>query len=406
MSHRREFFRRLSAAGAALWSGAPAKAGTRTPPRAEFVTPDLPKLAHRMVGGVKEFHLTAEVVTSKLTEERPITAWGYNGSIPGPTLEANEGDRVRVIFENRLPEMTALHWHGLEAPMEMDGSVGLGQDPVPPGGKYVYEFTLRQHGTLFYHSHFPMQEMMGQIGFFIVHPAQAYEPHVDRDFGLVIQEFALMPNNPVPNTLAMEFNWLAFNGKSGPDCTPMLVKQGERVRIRLVNLGMDHHPIHLHGTQFAVTSTEGGRLPQALWYPQNTVLVGVAQVRVVEFEAKYTGDWMLHCHLPHHMMNQMISMVGPVSHAHASGDVPHSAMFPQNNPDKKAIPGYPQDMWMPMDRSVRPKPENAGLRKGWTAAMMGMMTLVRVLPPAEYDRIQALAARPVAANREEAGHVA
>jgi hypothetical protein len=160
-----------------------------------------------------------------------------------------------------------------------------------------------------------MQEMMGMLGMFIMHPKKPYTPAVDRDFGIVIQEWALLPNNTVPNTLSMEFNWLTFNGKGGPACTPMLVKQGERVRIRMINLGMDHHPIHLHGNQFAVTGTEAGRTPQQLWYDQNTVLVGVAQARDIEFEAKYVGDWMLHCHLPHHMMNQMMSMVGPMMHS-------------------------------------------------------------------------------------------
>src|SRR5688572_9535515 len=111
----------------------------------------------------------------------------------------------------------------------------------------------------------------------------------------------------------MEFNWLTINGKAGPATTPMIVKLGERVRIRMVNLGMDHHPMHIHGTQFYVTGTEGGRVPETAWFPHNTVLVGVAQARDIEFDAVNPGDWMLHCHLPHHMMNQMVSMVGPVA---------------------------------------------------------------------------------------------
>ena len=239
---------------------------------------------------------------------RAADGWGFNGSIPGPTIEVNEGDKVRVIFENRLPEMTALHWHGLEAPVEMEGSVGIGQDPVPPGGSYTYEFTLNQHGTLFYHSHFSMQEMMGMIGFLIVHPQTPYTPRVDRDFGLIMQEWQILPNNTVPNSLAMEFNWLTFNGKAGPATTPMLVKHGERVRIRLVNLGVDHHPIHLH----EISSWKGGEKRACLggkWHPQNTLLVGVA-ARDHRIRCKHLGDWMMHCHIPHHMMNQIVSMAG------------------------------------------------------------------------------------------------
>src|SRR5262245_59020823 len=290
-------------------------------------SPDLPKLQWKMVDGAKEFNLVAEPVRAEFVPGRPVDVWGYNGSMPGPTLEANEGDRIRVVFENHLPEMTSIHWHGLEVPMEMDGVPGLGQDPVMPGERFVYEFTLNQRGTFFYHSHFAMQEMMGMVGLFILHPQEPYQPHVDRDFGLVLQEWAVLPNNTVPNTLAMEFNWLTINGKSGPATTPMLARQGERIRLRFVNLGMDHHPMHLHGQQFVVTGTEGGRIPESARHPGNTVLVGVAQARDVEFDAKYVGDWMVHCHLPHHMMNQMISMVGPISHG---GHGMHAGMSMEN----------------------------------------------------------------------------
>jgi len=279
------------------------------------------------------------------------------------------------------------------------------------------------------------------IGLFIVHPKQHHQPKVDRDFAFVLQEWALLPNNNVPNTLAMEFNWLSMNGKTGPATTPMLVKLGERVRIRMVNLGMDHHPMHLHGTQFVVTGSEGGRQPESTWAPGNTVLVGVAQARDIEFVAKYPGDWMLHCHMPHHNMNQMASMVGPVmsmghgletgsmqegmgiilggnalsdnlgpalgrglgvsadrerltSNAIGAPDGPSedalTTMYPKNDPAKKKVAGYPQDMWMVMDEMYKHKPETFGLRPGWTGGMMGMMTLVRVLPPEKYDQIMAM----------------
>jgi len=133
-----------------------------------------------------------------------------------------------------------------------------------------------------------------------------------------------LPNITVPNSMNMEFNWLTFNGRSGPATTPLIVRHGERVRIRLINLGMDHHPIHLHGHQFVVTGTEGGRQPESTWGPGNTVLVGVAQSRDIEFVANNPGDWMLHCHLPHHMMNQMSSMVGP---CHAEMECPRGSTW-------------------------------------------------------------------------------
>ena len=115
---------------------------------------------------------------------------------------------MRVIVDNHLPEMTSVHWHGFELPIEMDGVPGLTQDPIPPGGRFVYEFTLHQKGTFFYHSHMPMQEMMGMIGMFIMHPKTPERPRVDKHFGLILQEWAILPNNTIPNTLSMEFNWL------------------------------------------------------------------------------------------------------------------------------------------------------------------------------------------------------
>jgi hypothetical protein len=277
------------------------------------VTPDVPDLAFEMDGGVKVFHLVAEPVKQEIYPGKILNLWGYNGSAPGPTIQARQGERVRIIVDNHLPEPTSMHWHGFDIPFEMDGGPGLSQDAISPGGRYVYEFTLQQEGTLFYHSHMAMQEMMGMIGAFIMHPAEAYDPPAEKDFAIILQEYAVLPNNPTPNSMSMEFNWLTLNGKSGPANTPLIVRMGDRVRLRFINLGMDHHPIHMHGHQFVITGTEGGRQPRAGWGPNNTVLVGVAQSRNVEFVATNPGDWMIHCHMPHHMMNQMSSMAGPMT---------------------------------------------------------------------------------------------
>jgi FtsP/CotA-like multicopper oxidase with cupredoxin domain len=395
-------------------------------------TPDIPKLPWRLENGVKVFHLIAEVVKREFKPGWSFDVWGFNGHMPGPTIEVRQGDRVRIVVENRLPEPTSMHWHGFEIPFAMDGVPGVHQDAIPPGGKYVYEFTLHQHGTFFYHSHMAMQEMMGMIGLFIMHPKEPYQPRVDRDFGLIFQEFAILPNNTVPNSLSMEFNWLPINGRVGPATTPLIVRLGDRVRIRMVNLGMDHHPIHLHGNTFYVTGTEAGRVPEAAWTPANTVLLGVAQARDIEFEAKYPGDWPLHCHLPHHMMNHMASMVGPLAHVgrgmHAGmgmtegmgmprqGDalseeqgpslgrtmgggsdlekrtthLPHGQHGAGAKPPR--VPGYPQDMFMAEDAAVA-KPETQGLRPGWSGGIQGMMTLVRVLEPDQYEKIKALQSR-------------
>ncbi len=420
------------------------------------ITPDIPDLPFEMDGGVKVFHLVAEPVKQEIVPGKVVNLWGYNGSAPGPTIQAMQGDRVRIVVDNHLPEATSMHWHGFEIPFDMDGGPGLSQDPIPPGGRFVYEFTLQQEGTYFYHSHMAMQEMLGMIGAFIMHPKEAYDPPVDQDFAIVLQEYAILPNNPTPNTMSMEYNWLTFNGKSSPASTPLIIRHGDRVRIRIINLGMDHHPIHLHGHQFAITGTEGGRQPKATWGPNNTVLVGVAQARTVEFVAKNPGDWMLHCHMPHHMMNQMSSMVGPMTRRMGmpagagmeqgmgmlmgsgaataeengpsvgramgvgstleqatsngpmsqkqSNDAQHNRKMGHGmqmqmgdadvSKDANSVPGFPQDAYMEgpmmaMDDAVA-KPETYGLRAGWTGYMMGMMTLVRVLPADLYEHIEKL----------------
>ena len=250
-----------------------------------------------------------------------------------------------------------------------------------PGESFVYEFSLHQNGTFFYHSHMAMQEMVGMLGGFIIHPRAAYSPAVDKDYLIALQEYAVLPNSTVPDSMKMEFNWLTFNGKAGPASTPLMIRQGERVRIRIINLGMDHHPIHLHGFTFWETGREGARQPEALWPRGNTTLVGVAQARDIEFIADSPGDWMFHCHLPHHMMNQMASNVGPMTRVPNTNQVP---LFPQD--------AFMEGPMMAMDKEVD-KPEIYGLPAGWSGFMGGMMTLVRVLPPSEYDKIIDMKAR-------------
>lgn len=412
-------------------------------------TPDVPDLPFTVDNGVKVFHLVAEPVKQQIAPNKTLILWGFNGSAPGPTVQVNQGDRVRIIVDNHLPESTSMHWHGFEIPNNMDGGPGVSQMPIRPGGRFIYEFTLHQEGTYFYHSHMAMQEMMGMLGGFIMHPKQPYRPSVDKDFLIILQEYAVLPNNVVPNSMNMEFNWLAFNGKAGPATTPLIVQLGDRVRVRLVNIGMDHHPIHLHGHTFQVTGTEGGRIPEAAWVPGNTVLVGVAQSRDFEFVANNPGDWMLHCHLPHHMMNQMSSNVGPMSRVGRgipagvsmengmgmlTGEPPvptgedygpslgrgmgfgSTRDFPKSNgpisqqnsmqnmqgtsmgtmhgdiaQNADSVPGFPQDAYMEgpmmaMDEMVA-KPQNYGLPRGWSGFMQGMMTMVRVLPPDKYDKV-------------------
>ena len=431
MSNTRRSFFQNAAALAALFGlpshlsaekTAPRKTTEPPRPHVPVLTPDVPDLPFTLDSATKVFHLRAEPVKRKIAPFKTIDAWGYNGSCPGPTIQVTQGDRIRIHVENALPESTSMHWHGLEVPIEQDGVPFVSQKPIAPGETFTYEFTVHQEGTFFYHAHSAMQEMIGLLGLFIAHPQTPYAPRADHDFAIVLQEWAILPNNSVPNTASMEFNWLTFNGLSAPATTPLVVRLGSRVRLRFVNLGMDHHPIHLHGHQFVITGTEGGRAPESTWYPSNTVLVGVAQAKVVEFEAKYPGDWMIHCHLPHHMMNSMMDLLAgrqiqtaDTTDARAMSQmaalsrgigVPHVMHSPVAE-NANSVPGFPQDafMEMAMDNAEGvSKPETHGLPVNWSAGMMGMMTMVRVLPDDKFNEIQTLIRNRATVKPEEHNH--
>ena len=414
-------------------------------------TPDLPKLPFRLKDGVKEFRLHATHTRREFLPGAWMDVWGYNDCMPGPTIEAAVGDRVRIILHNMLPESTTLHLHGIELANRYDGVHGVTQEPIRPGEMYTYEFDVHQDGTFIYHSHGPMQEGIGMAGLLILHPRSAYEPAVDHDFALMVQEWAVMPASTIPNTTSMEFNWFTLNGRSAPYITPLVVRLGSRVRLRFVNMSpIDHHPMHLHGHTFWVTGGDGGRYPESAWVPANTTLVGVAQSRDVEFIANNPGDWVLHCHMFHHMMNHMTVMVGPME-GHNHGGMPAGsnaqsgmgmtqggpALSRENGPSMgramgeltgneravrtgqesggkpdshgdrgdheghgghggkpgERVPGFPQDMMdmhgMVSEAELRQltKPQTRGMRRNWFEGIEALHTIVRVLPPELYDKV-------------------
>jgi FtsP/CotA-like multicopper oxidase with cupredoxin domain len=285
---------------------APAQAGKEYMP---VVTPNGVALPWKLVDGVKVFHLIAEEVDHEFAPGLKSKCWGYNGRTTGPTIEAVEGDRVRIYVTNKLPEPTTVHWHGVLLPCGMDGVSGVTQKPIAPGETFKYEFTLRQHGTHMYHPHYDemTQMALGMMGLFVIHPRQPKEPPSDRDFAILLSEWKITPGTSRPNPNEMtDFNVFTMNSKVFPATDPLVVKLGQRVRIRLGNLGaMDHHPIHLHGHRFIVTETDGGEVPPSARRPEATVLVPVGTTRTIEFVADAPGDWVLHCHMTHHVMNQM-----------------------------------------------------------------------------------------------------
>ena len=265
-------------------------------------------LPWRMNNNVKEFHLVAEPVVRELAPGMQANLWGYNGQSPGPTIEVVEGDRVRIFVTNKLPEHTSVHWHGQRLPNGMDGVTGLTQPGIPPGKTFVYEFVAKRPGTFMYHPHADemTQMAMGMMGFWVTHPKDPNFMKVDRDFVFLLSNYDIDPGSYTPKIMTMtDFNLFTFNSRVFPGIDPMVVRQGDKVRVRVGNLTMTNHPIHMHGHEFEVTSTDGGwTRPESRW-PEVTTDVAVGQMRAVEFTATDLGDWAFHCHKSHHTMNAM-----------------------------------------------------------------------------------------------------
>ncbi|HZR81901.1 MAG TPA: copper oxidase [Candidatus Binatia bacterium] len=370
---------------------APSEAEPEAPPpgdvRAELgyqpvVTPNGSTLPWAMKDGVKEFHLVAGPVEREFAPGMKVKCWGYNGQTPGPTIEAVEGDRVRILVTNRLPEETSIHWHGVLLPNGMDGVSGLTQPAIGPGETYAYEFTLRQHGTQMYHPHADemLQMAVGMMGLFVIHPKSPPDPPVDRDFAIMLHEWAVHPGTYRPDPAIMtDFNMFTFNSKVYPGTAPIVVRTGQRVRIRFGNLSMDSHPIHLHGFRFQTTGTDGGPIPPSAYQPETTVNVPVGATRDIEFVADAPGDWILHCHKSHHTMNAM------------SHDVPNTLGANQRDVEKKIralLPGYMamgeegmsemQDMAHHMRGPRNTLPMMSGVGPFGNIEMGGMFTIVKV----------------------------
>jgi len=207
-------------------------------------------LPWRMRKNVKEFHLVAEPVRREMAPGMIANLWGYNGQSPGPTIEVVEGDRVRIYVTNKLPEITSVHWHGQRLPNGMDGVSGLTQPPIQPGKTYVYEFVARRAGTYMYHPHADemTQMAMGMMGSWVTHPKNPKSHKVDRDYVLLLNAYDVEPGSYAPKVNTMlDFNLWTFNSRVFPGTAPIVAKQNEKIRVRIGNLTMTNHPIHIHG---------------------------------------------------------------------------------------------------------------------------------------------------------------
>ncbi|WCK52818.1 multicopper oxidase domain-containing protein [Aneurinibacillus sp. Ricciae_BoGa-3] len=254
---------------------------------------------HIAADGTKEFTLVAEPHIWEPVKGAVTQAWTYNGQVPGPVIRVTEGDHVRITLVNKLPEPTITHWHGLHLPNAMDGVPDITQKPVQPGQSFTYEFTASHPGTFMYHSHFDDMKQVGKglRGAFIIDPKDPKtETKYDHDYTMLLSGFHMQ------DTTEGEEDYFTMNGRSYPYTQPLVVKKGETVRLRLINIDpTETHTMHLHGMDFQVIAKDGH--PSSNPQKMNTLLIGPGETYDIAFTADAVGSWMFHCHILDHTMN-------------------------------------------------------------------------------------------------------
>ena len=272
-------------------------------------------LAPRLEGGVKVFDIEASVIRWNILSGETVEAYAYNRQVPGPRLELTQGDRVRINLRNALPEPTTVHWHGLIVPNEMDGPSNITQPPVPPGGSYVYEFTVGQAGTFFYHTHHDpdRQQALGLYGALIIRPKSKPEPRADLEHVIQLQEWLKREwlTYPAMNMEGAMPNFFTINGKAYPDTETIRMKVGQSIKLRFIGSQTGFiHPMHVHGGPFAVVAVDGETLRESARYEADTINVGPGQRFDVIWTARKPGKWLVHCHIPHHTKNNNVEVRG------------------------------------------------------------------------------------------------
>jgi FtsP/CotA-like multicopper oxidase with cupredoxin domain len=273
-------------------------------------------LEPRIENGVKVFDLDVSVIKWNILPNEQVMAYAFNHQVPGPRIRITEGDRVRFNVTNHLPEATSVHWHGLVLPNAMDGAADVTQAPIAPGQTFVYEFTTQQAGTYFYHSHREpdRQQALGMYGALIIDPRNAPDlPAYDLDYPIQLQEWLERDGYTYPAML-MEGalpNYFTINGKSYPATDTIQMHVGQKIRLRFIGSNNNFiHPMHVHGGPFTIVETDGNPVPLAARLVKDTVNVGPGERYDVIWEARQPGQWLVHCHIPHHMTNNNVEEQG------------------------------------------------------------------------------------------------
>lgn len=238
-----------------------------------------------------EIDLSADVFKWEVLDGEFVEAWGYNGQYPGPEIRVKEGQKIRINLTNNLPEATTIHWHGLEVPNDQDGVPGVTQPDVPPGGIWTYEFVAPKPGTSMYHTHSNTVRQLskGLFGAFIIDPSERQTEYA-REYTLLLHEIS---------------GFYTVNGHSFPktlEDSLLQLASGDRILVRMINAGQEHHPMHLHGHQFRVVQLDGNPMPAPLTV--NTQDIAPGQTVDVEIDGSNPGTWVFHCHILPHVTNK------------------------------------------------------------------------------------------------------
>ena len=268
-------------------------------------------LSYTTDGDTWVFRLTAKAVKWEILPGVRVTAWTYNGTVPGPEIRVPYGQKIRVVVRNDLPDPTTVHWHGIAVPNAMDGVPDVTQKPIEPGASFTYEFRAlptadsSKGGTFMYHSHFDEDRQVG-LGLsapFVIEPPS--KPAYDLERTILLGEWNLDPqtgDTRPPMQMEGSFpNYFTINGKAFPATEPIKVKRGQRVLMRVVGGMQFTHPMHLHGMSFKVVAKDGA--PLASPYDADVVDVAPGERYDLLFTASRPGKWVFHCHIGHHLTN-------------------------------------------------------------------------------------------------------
>lgn len=294
-------------------------------------------------GRVREFQLVAKEAEWELAPGVAVPAITYNGQVPGPTIRVTEGDTLRVTLANELQQATAIHWHGLHVPNNMDGVPPFTQAPIEPGQRFTYEFPASHAGTFMYHSHLNAVEQIdrGLYGVLIIDPATPPPTRFDEEFTMLLSAWdtAAMPaaghampgGGTMPGQtggmggMAMNYNYFTINGKAFPANAAWSVGEGDLIRARIINISNLVHPMHLHGQDFTVVAKDGEPIRPELQQTMNTIAVNAGETYDIAFRIDSPGTWVFHCHELHHTENDGVEPGGLIQVIQTEGAAPAPA---------------------------------------------------------------------------------